>query len=219
LQSARQAFIRNVCNPLLTRDDLVVLEAIISECDAVEARWSEIEGVCRGMPSTLVHGDFRPRNAFVRLHPEGVRLFPLDWETAGWGVPAADLTRIDLDTCRLTGIVVPDAVLRDITFRSCRVDLVSFSFSRLERVTFEDCLLVQADFLEARLESVRFHGCDLGRADFRGARLQQCEFRRNELTGIQGADSLRGAAMEWPDIVETAGLWAAAAGIEVLEDA
>jgi hypothetical protein len=28
---------------------------------------------------------------------------------------------------------------------------------------------------------------------------------------------LRGAAMEWPDIVDMAGIWAAALGIEVLD--
>jgi uncharacterized protein YjbI with pentapeptide repeats len=84
-------------------------------------------------------------------------------------------------------------------------------------VTFEDCLLAQTDFLEAQLESVRFHGCELSGANFRGARLDSCEFRRSDLTGVQGVESLRGAAMEWPDIVELAGTWAAALGIEVLE--
>lgn len=101
LQSTRQAIIRNLSNRLLTGDDVEVLEAIVSECDAVEARWSEIEAVCQGVPSTLVHSDFRARNAYVRVHPEGARLFPLDWETAGWGVPVADLTRIDLDAYSL----------------------------------------------------------------------------------------------------------------------
>ena len=38
------------------------------------------------------------------------------------------------------------------------------------------------------------------------------------LPGAQGIESLRGAAMEWPDIVEHAGVLAAALGIRVLED-
>ena len=65
--------------------------------------------------------------------------------------------------------------------------------------------------------SVRFHRCDLSRADFRGARMQRCEFRRSDLTGLQGIENLRGSAMEWPDIVGMAGLWATALGIEVLD--
>jgi Pentapeptide repeats (8 copies) len=73
------------------------------------------------------------------------------------------------------------------------------------------------DFMQARLESVAFHGCDLTNGDFRGAKLKRCELRRSDLTGVQGVESLRGLAMEWPDIVELAGVWAAALGIEVLE--
>lgn len=118
---------------------------------------------------------------------------------------------------RLTGVHVPEGRLLDVAFVGCRIDLASFGFSKLLRVTFEDCVLRQTDFLEAELDSVRFHDCDLTEADFRGARLQACEFRRSNLNGLQGVTSLRGAAMEWPDIVELAGVWAAALGIEVLD--
>ena len=120
-----------------------------------------------------------------------------------------------IDGSRLTGMLLPEARLTDVTLRDCRVDLASFGFSQLLRVTFEDCLLAQADFLDAQLDGVRFHGCRVRRCyDFRGARLQRCEFRRSELTGLQGVASLRGAAMEWHCIVEMAGAWAAALGIE-----
>lgn len=129
----------------------------------------------------------------------------------------AAVTRATIETSRLTGIHLPEATLRDVTIQGCRVDLASFGFSRLTRVTFEDCLLAQTDFLEAQLESVRFHHCDLTRADFRGARLKLCEFRRNKLIDLQGVQSLRGAALEWLDIVEMAGVWAATLGIAVLD--
>ena len=78
--------------------------------------------------------------------------------------------------------------------------------------------MTQTDFLDARLDGVRFHRCDLTGADFRGARLNRCEFRRSNLTGLEGVESLRGAA-RWsgPDIVEMAGIWAAALGIKVLD--
>jgi uncharacterized protein YjbI with pentapeptide repeats len=129
----------------------------------------------------------------------------------------ADIARVTITSSRLTGIGLAEAVARDLTIRDCRIDLASFGFSRLERVTFEDCLLSQTDFLETQLDSVRFHGCDLTGADFRGARLKRCEFRRSDLIDLQGVESLRGAAMEWPYIVEMAGVWAAALGIEVLD--
>ncbi len=130
----------------------------------------------------------------------------------------ANVLRVLVADCRLTGLHVSEAQLRDVTIRDCRVDLASFGFSRLERVTFEDCLLAKTDFLEAQLDSVRFHRCDLAEGDFRGARLQRCEFRRTNLVGLQGVEHLRGSAMEWPDIVEMAGVWAAALGIQVLDD-
>jgi len=85
-------------------------------------------------------------------------------------------------------------------------------------VTFEDCILTQTDFLNSELQSVRFHGCDLTQADFRGARLQRCELRGCDLEGAHGIERLAGAAMPWADIVAHAGTWAAALGIEVLED-
>jgi len=41
----------------------------------------------------LVHGDLAAKNARVRTSPNGNRLLILDWETAGWGVPAIDLAQ------------------------------------------------------------------------------------------------------------------------------
>ena len=117
----------------------------------------------------------------------------------------------------MTGIALSEATLRDVTLEGCRIDLASFAFSQLQRVTFEDCVLQQTNFLEAQLDEVRFHHCDLSSCDFRGARLKRCEFRRSDLTGLEGAESLRGAAMEWPDIVAMAGLWAGTLGIQILD--
>ncbi len=91
LRSGRDTIRRNLANPVLTADDLAMLEAIMAQCDALEQSWSQIERVCADLPATLVHGDFRPKNVRVRSDESGQSLFPLDWETAGWGVPAADL--------------------------------------------------------------------------------------------------------------------------------
>ncbi len=78
--------------------------------------------------------------------------------------------------------------------------------------------MTEATFIEAHLDSVRFHECDLSRADFRGARLRRCEFRRTELTQIDGVKDLRGSAIDLPTIVGLASLWAATLGIGVLDD-
>src|SRR5437867_6337435 len=91
LRSARLAILRNLTNPALGTDDIAVLKAIVSQCDSLEAGWHELEKCCESMPTTLVHGDFRAKNVYVRTDQAGTCLFPIDWETAGWGVPAADL--------------------------------------------------------------------------------------------------------------------------------
>ena len=76
--------------------EVEVLASLLSWCDAIEARWTHVEAGCAGTPATLVHGDFQPKNAFLRSNGHGLQLFAIDWEMAGWGPPAIDLTRIDL---------------------------------------------------------------------------------------------------------------------------
>lgn len=130
---------------------------------------------------------------------------------------AARVQKTRISDSRMTGIAFAEATLSDVTFSGCRVDLAAFGFAQLERVLFADCVLTQSDFLETRLQHVRFHDCDLTGADFRGARLQACELRRCNLSGIEHVSGLRGASLEWPSIVELAGVWAAELGIGVLD--
>ncbi len=132
--------------------------------------------------------------------------------------PRASLVRVSLTGCRLTGISLFEAFLRDVTFTGCRIDLASFGAARLQQVTFEDCVLAQTQLLDSELQSVRFHACDLTQVDFRGARVDRCELRGCDLEGAHGVPRLAGAAMPWPDIVAHAGTWAAALGIDVLND-
>ena len=96
LRSARRVLSENFSHPLLMAEELGVLEGIVSLYDQLEGRWGRVEEACDGAPCTLVHGDFRPKNAYIRRDEMGIRLFPIDWEMAGWGPPAADLTRVDI---------------------------------------------------------------------------------------------------------------------------
>jgi aminoglycoside phosphotransferase (APT) family kinase protein len=96
LHAACEAILRNLSNPALPDEDVALLETIVREHRVLEARWDWLEEACGGVASTLVHGDFRPKNVYVRDDPSGVRLLPIDWEMAGWGVPATDLPRVDL---------------------------------------------------------------------------------------------------------------------------
>jgi hypothetical protein len=104
-RSVREAIRASHGNPVFTAADRDVLEVIDGQLAFVEAHRNEVEAVCEAIPPTLVHGDFVAKNIRLRAAPEGTQLFALDWETAGWGVPAADLCRFagapampDLDT-------------------------------------------------------------------------------------------------------------------------
>jgi Ser/Thr protein kinase RdoA (MazF antagonist) len=97
LRSGRRHIVANLGNPALAADEVALLRSIVSLYDRLEEQWPRLERSCEGMPATLVHGDFRPKNAYVRAHATGLQLLPIDWEMAGWGVAAADLARVDVD--------------------------------------------------------------------------------------------------------------------------
>lgn len=98
LRLGRQKILRGLRTWPFPPGELAVLGAVLSHCDTIEARWVRLEETCQGAPQTLVHGDFQPKNVFLRNDGAGPCLCVFDWETAGYGVPAADLTRIDLRT-------------------------------------------------------------------------------------------------------------------------
>jgi hypothetical protein len=98
LLSAREKIGKRLSGPDLTPDDLTLLQAVLDRLRRLASDWRLIESRCVGLPATLVHGDFRPKNVYLRPDGAGLACYPIDWETAGWGVPAADLTRIDVAT-------------------------------------------------------------------------------------------------------------------------
>jgi aminoglycoside phosphotransferase (APT) family kinase protein len=98
LRVGRETICANLANRALAPGDVTVLEPLVADLNALEGRWSEIEAACAGAPATLVHGDIQRKNIYVRSAASGPELFFIDWETAGWGVPAPDLTLVDLPT-------------------------------------------------------------------------------------------------------------------------
>jgi hypothetical protein len=74
-----------------------LLRRLLFHCDILEENWDRIEAACVGLPRTVVHGDFAPKNVAVRHRGGSVEVLPFDWELGGWGVPAPDLTLVDLD--------------------------------------------------------------------------------------------------------------------------
>lgn len=96
LTSAAVKLAQRLSGPDLALADVTLLRGVATVLRGLEDRWSEVEQLCVGLPVTVVHGDFRPKNVYLRRAGNRLACYPIDWETAGWGVPAADLTRIDI---------------------------------------------------------------------------------------------------------------------------
>jgi thiamine kinase-like enzyme len=87
---------RNLKHLHLPANELATVKGVISQCNFLESHWGQIERWCDRMPSTLLHGDFKPRNVIIRTINGLPTLLPFDWEVSGWGVPAEDLAYVDL---------------------------------------------------------------------------------------------------------------------------
>jgi aminoglycoside phosphotransferase (APT) family kinase protein len=109
LRKGRSTIESHLANPAITAEESDELRMIVANLDRTEGAWARIEAVCAPFPKTLVHGDFRRKNVYLRRGPRGVEVLPIDWETAGWGVPAIDLIRIDVATyCDAAQTTWPD---------------------------------------------------------------------------------------------------------------
>lgn len=98
LRSARDTILSNIASPSLNTHEHVLLKAILAHCDYLSAHWGRLASVCQGMPRTLVHGDFIKKNVAVRCSQDRIVFLPFDWEKAGWGVAAEDISRVDIPT-------------------------------------------------------------------------------------------------------------------------
>jgi phosphotransferase family enzyme len=103
LRAGRRLILRHLGDTGLSVGDVAVLHDIAVQCDLVESRWADLVEICVGMPRTLVHGDFNPKNAQVRTNYPVQCFLIVDWEMAGLGVPAVDLTFLTS-----TGVGTPD---------------------------------------------------------------------------------------------------------------
>lgn len=80
----------------------------ISDLAAVLAqtldRWEAVLAPTAAVPGCLTHGDLVAKNIAIhatgRLPGEGYEPLVFDWEASGWGSPAVDLVRVDVDVYR-----------------------------------------------------------------------------------------------------------------------
>ena len=97
LRSGR-ARIESALSAPLEPVDQSLMRTILSQCALLEAKWPAVEGRCRSMPKSLIHGDFVAKNIYVAAESGPPRLLPLDWGQAGRGLPGVDLAQ-SLPSC------------------------------------------------------------------------------------------------------------------------
>jgi hypothetical protein len=133
LGRARNTIQRNLNNRVLSAEDVTALQRILALCDSVESQWPALERLSEGIPATFVHGDFSEKNLRVRRTSDELVLLPFDWETAGWGVPVADLVKCpDLSLYQtVVGVHWPALAVKDLQ-RLARVGIVFRSLAGLQ---------------------------------------------------------------------------------------
>jgi hypothetical protein len=122
LRMAHDSTVRVLDHPVLARCDPTPLTAIVRHIDKLQSQWRQVEGFCERMPRTLVHGDLGSQNARIRIGQASNSLLIMDWEKAGWGVPAIDLaqsvgTSVSPDItayCLAVRPYWPDIEMRDV---------------------------------------------------------------------------------------------------------
>jgi uncharacterized protein YjbI with pentapeptide repeats len=139
----------------------------------------------------------------------------VDW--ANRRVPRASLLRVELNTVRLTGSDLAEGTFRDVRFAGCRLDLAAARLARFERVVFSDCRLEELDLYGAQLQDVLFERCVLREATISNVKAKRVELRGCDLTGLRGAEALRGMRMPWNDVLENAPLFAGVVGLEIVD--
>jgi uncharacterized protein YjbI with pentapeptide repeats len=157
-----------------------------------------------------------PRTASSPQSPD----LPSELEPGNVSVLAHDGTYRDIE---LSDLALAEARANGVTFHTTRLVNVDVSASQLDdlRLTqraLKGCNLANTQAQRAAatrvtVETSRLTGIDLREATLRDVTFRDC---RSDLTGLEGIESLRGAAMEWSDIIEMTGALAAALGIEIL---
>lgn len=84
----------SLCRTDLAGYDQEMIGATAALLDRVQQKWTVLEALVEGVPSTLVHGDVKEANVRIGRAQEAPT-YVFDWEMAGWGTPAPDLARCD----------------------------------------------------------------------------------------------------------------------------
>jgi uncharacterized protein YjbI with pentapeptide repeats len=136
-------------------------------------------------------------------------------EAAALQAYKANLLRVELIDCRMTGTEFAEGQFEDCLFRNVKFDDSGFRFASFKRVRFENCILRQADFTGAKLTHVVFRECELEAANFVSAQAAHVDITGEDLTLAKGLLGLKGATISSEQLMQLAPLFAAELGFHV----
>lgn len=143
------------------------------------------------------------------------------WIGGGCQLNGSDLARTSwLDSEMVTSVVAGTALfdsdLRRVNFFGCKLVGTNFRNAALREVAFVDCTLRDVDFAEARLIDVTFPGSSVSSLHVHKARFRNVDFREASALEIgSGIESLRGAKINYSQLLDLAPAFAQALGILV----
>ena len=142
-------------------------------------------------------------------------LLPDELEETALGDAA--LTGLRLERVSLRGLELVERAAADLRIDESLLHDVALDGSEAAGLTLTDVRVENGSW--ANLRAVRGSLTRIEARELRatGADFAESELRDCELTGLTGAGSLRGIRMPWNDVLQLAGLLAAATGIEVVD--
>ena len=116
---------------------------------------------------------------------------------------------------RLGAVTLTGATWTGVRVRGSRLGFVNMAGALVEDVVFEDCEIASLDVRTARLASVAFVGCTIDELNASGATLANVDLSGATLRTLIGVESLRGATINYEQLLDLAPIFAAALGVDV----
>ncbi|WP_394832934.1 pentapeptide repeat-containing protein [Pendulispora rubella] len=167
-------------------DTLDLDGSLLESCDLANQRGDYIRFDGVRVVGGAMNDTKLTRVSWLDVVCERCTLSMIDW-------PAAKLTRVEFQGCRMTGGKLGEGELDDVRFAECHLDFASFARARFRQVVFERCRIAEADFNQADLTGTTFIDCELHGADFTRAKLDGADVSRSTLGELRvDARDLRG---------------------------
>lgn len=147
--------------------------------------------------------------------PEAVDLTLDGCDLSGVTSTSGMFRRVTVRRTRLRDCTFGGGMLQDLVAEDCTGERLSARFATLQRVEVSNCTWPGLDLYSAICDKVVFRDCDLSGAVFDGLTVKELSFERCDLSGCKGALSLRGATLDFDDLLGLAPSLAREVGLVV----